>query len=309
MLLSLCLYHRQSLCVNRHRHHFSLQLTFYRLQDWFFLSLLFFPSLPAGLYQSVLQEHLALRLPHQHRGRPELPGRLLFGPVPVCWGPQTQQEAAAQLPVSPVLQQRPLHQRLPAGERCGRRRTSVASSLSSGSWTVFLKRQCDGCVRFSPLGEIITAIPPSSFFTDLVGVCVSSQQNVGPVRKQMSGWGWAVKSTLFSCFCLFFSFLFCRIVYPFWTPRLVTWGFKSFLAIPDGAVPDLAVGFVSPVHLLKEEKNGFVIPQNLCLLHLKWIIYNLYSLPSREAIARGILTMQKSTSEARHHSALSLDAL
>lgn len=164
MLLSLCLYHRQSLCVNRHGHHFSLQFTFSRLRDWFFLSLLFFPSLPAGLYQSVLQEHLALRLPHQHCGRPELPGRLLFGPVPVCWGPQTQQEAAAQLPVSPVLQQRPLHQRLPAGERCGRRRTSVASGLSSGSWTVFSKASMwRMCEVLSAGGDNYCHPPPAAF--------------------------------------------------------------------------------------------------------------------------------------------------
>lgn len=207
MLLSLCLYHRQLLCVNRHRHDFSLQLTFYCLQDWFFLSLLFFPSLPAGLYQSVLQEHLALRLPHQHRGRPEHPGRLLFGPVPVCWGPQTQQEATAQLPVSPVLQQRPLHQRLPAGERRGRRCASVASGLSSGSWTVFSKASMWRMCEVLYAGGHNYCHPPQQLFhwprwslciiTEKCGTSKKTDERLRMSREVMP---------FFSCFCLLLFF-------------------------------------------------------------------------------------------------------
>lgn len=75
-------------------------------------------SLPpsSGTEQQLLQELLALRLPQQHRRWPELPGGPFLRPIPVPRDAQTQQKAAAQLPLSPLLQQRTLHQRLPSGE-------------------------------------------------------------------------------------------------------------------------------------------------------------------------------------------------
>lgn len=69
-----------------------------------------------GLEQQFLQELLALRVPQQYRGRPELSGGPFLRPLPVPRDTQAQQKAAAQLPVPPLLQQRPLHQRLPSGE-------------------------------------------------------------------------------------------------------------------------------------------------------------------------------------------------
>lgn len=74
---------------------------------------------PTGLEQQFLQELLALRVPQQYRGRPELSGGPFLRPLPVPRDTQTQQKAAAQLPVPPLLQQRTLHQRLPSGEPAG----------------------------------------------------------------------------------------------------------------------------------------------------------------------------------------------
>lgn len=69
-----------------------------------------------GLEQQFLQELLALRVPQQYCGWPELSGGPFLRPLPVPRHTQTQQKAAAQLPVPPLLQQRTLHQRLPSGE-------------------------------------------------------------------------------------------------------------------------------------------------------------------------------------------------
>lgn len=70
---------------------------------------------PTGLEQQFLQELLALWIPQQYRGWPELSGGPFLRPLPVPGDAQTQQKAAAQLPMPPLLQQRTLHQRLPSG--------------------------------------------------------------------------------------------------------------------------------------------------------------------------------------------------
>ena len=73
-------------------------------------------SVPAGTEQQRVQERLTLRLPQQHRGRPQLPHRAFLRPDPRLRDPQAQQAAPTQLPVPPVLQQRTLHQGLPPGK-------------------------------------------------------------------------------------------------------------------------------------------------------------------------------------------------
>lgn len=78
------------------------------------LGVLFFSL--TGLEQQFLQELLTLRVPQQYRGRSELSGGPFLRPFSVPRDTQTQQKAAAKLPVPPLLQQRTLHQRLPSGE-------------------------------------------------------------------------------------------------------------------------------------------------------------------------------------------------
>lgn len=80
-----------------------------------------------GLEQQLLQELLSLWLPQQHCAGPPLSNGPLLRPVHLLGDTQTQQEASAQLPVPPLLQQRTLHQRLPSGKLC---MTSTAGHTS-----------------------------------------------------------------------------------------------------------------------------------------------------------------------------------
>ena len=88
-----------------------------------------------GPEQQRVQERVALRLPEQHRGWTEHADRPLLRPVPVVGAEEAQQEAAAQLPVPPVLQQGPLHQGLSSGET-----GLTGQKMSAAAWCDHIKK-------------------------------------------------------------------------------------------------------------------------------------------------------------------------
>lgn len=101
----------------------------------------FFFFSPSGAEQQFLPEPLTLRVPEQPRRGPKLLGRPFLRPVPVPRDTQTQQKATSQLPVSPLLQQRTLHQRLSSGEPCVLS-VSIKHSSTENSLTW---NSCGGC--------------------------------------------------------------------------------------------------------------------------------------------------------------------